>query len=165
MTELRTERLRLMPCPGDWHPEQIEAALRIRVPRDWPLNELRDVLPDYARALEEDATLEGWGPWLMVDAADTLVGDIGFTGRSDEDGEVEIGFNVLPAYRGNRYASEAVSALSRWALEQRGVECVEAACARMDGMSKRVFERAGFTPVAESTVEIRFELRPRAFTA
>jgi RimJ/RimL family protein N-acetyltransferase len=162
MTELRTERLRLMPCPGDWHPEQIESSLRIRVPRDWPLHELREVLPDYADALKQDSSLEGWGPWLIVDAADTLVGDIGFTGRSDDDGEVEIGFNVLPAYRGNRYASEAVSALARWALAQPRVECVEAACARGDGASALVLERAGFTRIADDGDELRFELRLRA---
>lgn len=162
MTQLRTDRLRLCPCPGEWHPDQIESALRVRVPPDWPLHELRELLPAYADALNQDASIEGWGPWLIIDAADTLVGDIGFTGRTDDDGEVEIGFNVLPAYRGNRYASEAVGALARWALGQPRVTCVEAACARGDGLSTLVFERAGFSRVADEPEGLRFELRVKA---
>ena len=156
--ELRTERLRLVPCPREWHPEQLEQALGIRVPRDWPLDDLREILPDYVAALSDDEQIGGWGPWLMIDAADTVVGDLGFTGRPDADGDVEIGYSVLPAYRGNRYASEAVHTLVEWALEQPGVIRVEAACASDNAPSIRVLERAGFRRVSELDGKLLWEL-------
>lgn len=156
--ELRTERLRLVPCPRQWQPEELESALHVRVPREWPLLDLREILPDYVEQLARDEQLAGWGPWLMIDPGNTVVGDLGFTGRPDHDGDVEIGYSVLPAYRGHRYASEAVVALVAWALEQPRVSSVEAACAHDNTPSIRVLERAGFTRVSEHEDQIRWAL-------
>jgi ribosomal-protein-alanine N-acetyltransferase len=158
--ELRTERLRLVPCPPEWHPEDLEATLGVSVPGDWPLQDLREILPDYADLLSRDDQLAGWGPWLMIDTTDTVVGDLGFTGKPDLEGDVEIGYSVLPAYRGNRYASEAVVALVAWAMAQPTVSCVEAACASDNAPSIRVLGRAGFRLVSEQGGTLRYELRP-----
>lgn len=55
----------------------------------------------------------------------TCVGTLCFKGL-DEDGIVELGYGVEPSYEGRGYATEAVSAIAKWASTQEGVKRVEA---------------------------------------
>ena len=73
----------------------------------------------------------------------TLVGDLGFKGRPDDEGTVEIGYSVLPAYRRQGFAWEAVRALVKWGLAQQEVRRIVAECSADNGPSIRVLEKAG----------------------
>lgn len=54
---------------------------------------------------------------INVDDA-TLIGDLGFGGKPDEQGTVELGYELLSAYRNQGYAFEAVQALVNFAFIQ-----------------------------------------------
>jgi hypothetical protein len=62
---LRTGRLDLFPCSVEVararfsHTPEIETLLGVCVPDDWPVPDLRDFLPLYARQLEVDPALLG----------------------------------------------------------------------------------------------------------
>jgi RimJ/RimL family protein N-acetyltransferase len=87
----------------------------------------------------------GWGMYALVRGEDDLVvGGMGFHGPP-EAGSVEIGFDLHPDARGRGYATEALGALARWALQQPGVETVLATTTPDNTPSRRVMERAGFT--------------------
>lgn len=84
--------------------------------------------------------------WIMERKDDGVtVGDLSFKGLN-ADGSAEIGYGVLPEYRGLGYATEAVDALARWALCQSGVCRVEAETESGNRASQRVLEKCGFAP-------------------
>ncbi len=54
----------------------------------------------YTQMLIDDPSHLGCGVWLMIHIADsTLIGDLGFIGKPDQTGTVEMGYEVLSAYR------------------------------------------------------------------
>src|SRR6266508_1168344 len=132
MLQIESDRLRLVPCSvavaqaAIADRAQLAAALGIRVPDDWPAEDLRDFLPA---------------------SGQTLIGDIGFKGPPDATGAVEIGYSVLPAFRRRGYATEAARALVGWAAAQPGVRRVTAECLADNSASIRVLEKAGLRQV------------------
>jgi [ribosomal protein S5]-alanine N-acetyltransferase len=143
-----TEQLELRPLPVAAaralfdDPKTAGRLIGAVVPSDWPLPDLKDVV---------DRHQPPFGIWVLVEReTDTVVGDIGFHGPPDESGTVEIGYSVLPERRRRGYATEAVRALTSWALEQPGVRAVTASCEPTNIGSIRALERAGFTRVGEN---------------
>ena len=87
---------------------------------------------------------ERWGFSLVVRLEDMIViGEIGFVGPPG-DGAVMIGYAIVPSARRQGYATEAISALSRWALEQPEVGEVRAQTLPDNEASIRALLRAGF---------------------
>ena len=75
----------------------------------------------------------------------TVVGDFSFKGLR-EDGMVEIGYGLREEYRGHGYMTEALKAVSKWALAQKGVTRVEAETEPENEASRKALLRAGFVP-------------------
>lgn len=80
----------------------------------------------------------------MISPEGVLVGSCGFVGRPSPEGEAEIGYAVLPAYRGCGYATEAAAALVAWAFGCPEVVQVTAQAEAGNGASVRVLEKVGF---------------------
>ena len=83
----------------------------------------------------------------------TTIGDIGFH-TPPSVGSVEIGYGIVPAHRGHGYMTEAVNALTAWALAQPGVTEVRAETDPDNVASQNVLVRAGFALV-DVTAEAR----------
>jgi RimJ/RimL family protein N-acetyltransferase len=109
----------------------------------------------------EDGVLRPeWGMYALVRRADGhAVGAMGFHGAPDEDGQVEVGYDLAEGARGRGYATEALRALSAWALGRDGVRAVIAVVDRANVPSQNVVTRAGFTRVAEDGGQFVYELR------
>ena len=88
-----------------------------------------------------------------------MIGDLGFKGKPNRRGTVEIGYRVAPAYRRQGYASEATRALVDWALAQGGVERITAECNPDNVGSIRVLEKLGMRRLESDGVLLRWELR------
>lgn len=77
--------------------------------------------------------------------------------------QVEVGYSVAESARGQGWATDALRALSRWALAQPKVELVFGRTEPDNIASQRVMLKAGFRRVGEADGEglIRFELKPQ----
>ncbi|WP_329143225.1 MULTISPECIES: GNAT family N-acetyltransferase [unclassified Streptomyces] len=92
----------------------------------------------------------GWGVFVLTDAvAGTALGSIGFHGPPDDEGFVEIGYDLSPSARGAGWATEAVRLLAGWAAARPEVRTVCALTEPENVPSRRVLERAGFRFVGE----------------
>jgi RimJ/RimL family protein N-acetyltransferase len=104
----------------------------------------------------------GFGMYqIVLVEAGLVVGDIGFHNAPDADGSVEIGYGVVPGIRGQGIATEAVRALTVWALAQPGVVEVRAETDLNNTASQRVLDRSGFTLIA-ADADLRHYARRRA---
>ena len=79
------------------------------------------------------------------------VGEACFKGFNG--GLPEIGYGIDDAYRGLGYATEAVTAMCKWALSVPGVVSVEAETEMDNEKSKRVLAKAGFVPTGKTVEE------------
>ncbi|GAA4317985.1 GNAT family N-acetyltransferase [Flaviaesturariibacter amylovorans] len=88
--------------------------------------------------------------WTIVHAASaSMVGDLCFKGAPDAAGTVEIGYGTYAAHQGKGYMTEAVAAITQWALRQPGVTSVTAETEKANSASHRTLEKNGFQVVGE----------------
>ncbi|HLO02380.1 MAG TPA: GNAT family N-acetyltransferase [Symbiobacteriaceae bacterium] len=151
MPTLQTERLQIVPFTETLIEAAmsgtLEGALGARVPAAWPGPDLAAALPFFLAQMQADPDLADWMGLILHQGE--VVGDIGFKGRPDEQGMVEIGYSLIPAARGQGFATEAVRAMTAWALQQPLVRRVTAETESTNQASMRVLERAGFQPTGE----------------
>ena len=92
-------------------------------------------------------------PWLIRLAVlrDTgeIVGLGNFHARPDDDGMVELGYSVLPAYRGRGFGHEIAATLWGWASTHDDVRTLRATVSPDNAASIAIIERAGLLPVGE----------------
>lgn len=74
-----------------------------------------------------------------------VAGAIDFKATDWRTGETEIGYWMVPEFRGRGVMPEAVSAYARWALTSGGLQRVVLRIAPGNTASTRVAEKAGFT--------------------
>ncbi|WP_122619617.1 GNAT family N-acetyltransferase [Streptomyces sp. Tu 4128] len=125
-----------------------------------PFQGTRDAAGMLLKAYEGGVHRPEWGVFALVRREDGLaVGGMGFHGPPDEDGRVEIGYDLAEAARGHGYATEALRALSAWALAREEVASVFATTEPANLASQAVITRAGFTRVAGDEGQLAYELR------
>lgn len=101
-----------------------------------------------------------WGMYVLVRREDgRALGAMGFHGVPDGSGRVEVGYDLVEAARGQGYATEALRALSAYALSRDEVRTVVANVERDNTPSHNVLARAGFKAVAEDAEHVAYELR------
>ncbi|WP_017539061.1 GNAT family N-acetyltransferase [Nocardiopsis halophila] len=84
--------------------------------------------------------------WAACDAATgRFVGAIGLLRTLWKARTTEVGYWFSPWARGRGMATEAVLAVSRWAIADQGFERVELKAATGNRASRRVAEKTGFT--------------------
>jgi ribosomal-protein-alanine N-acetyltransferase len=163
---LRTERLALVTLT----PELARAALEdraklgrilgARVPETWPGADFARMLPRIARGSEDVAPGAGLTRLIVHAADETLIGETGFHGPPDASGTVEVGYSIVPAYRGLGFAVEATRALIRDSLTRPGIRRITAECLDDNTASLRVLEKLGMRRVGSAGATLRFELLP-----
>jgi len=117
--------------PADWL-QVLEPVLRFRIPiaRRQP-----EALPLLLRAMVLRADPE------------VVVGRLGFHGPADDDGMLEIGYEVFPAYRRQGFAREAVVAMFRWAQRDPAVRRFRASASPQNAPSRSLIAGLGFVEV------------------
>ncbi|MFG2604074.1 GNAT family N-acetyltransferase [Streptomyces sp. NPDC048514] len=116
-----------------------------------PYEGTREAAGFLVKAYEAGVHRPEFGVFALVRREDgRAVGGIGFHGAPDEEGRVEIGYDLVEGARGRGYATEAVGALTEWALARPDVDLVLATIEHDNAASQRVVARAGFT---RATVE------------
>jgi ribosomal-protein-alanine N-acetyltransferase len=142
--------------------DALAAQLQASVPPAWPPPLFADDHANLARRLAADPTLVGWAIWYAVQREPaTLVGNLGFVGRPDDEAAVELGHSMLDQFQRRGYATEALGALIDWAFSHDEVRIIRARVLASQESSIRVLEKSGLSFIGEGGQPrvLRFELR------
>lgn len=130
--EIKTQRLALLPFT-----QEIHEAYSGRY-------ETGPHIEGHLKELKENPELKGWGVWLAIRQDNGKpVGDLGFKGRPDQEGVVEVGYGILPDEQNQGLATEAVEALIEWAFTTGGATKVIAECLADNTASIKVLQKLG----------------------
>jgi ribosomal-protein-alanine N-acetyltransferase len=154
---VETDHLRLVACSPQvarsviGGRRQAETLLGARIHDEWPSVEIRAFLPMYAQQVERDAKYLGWGLWLIIHLGDQVViGDVGFKGKPNAYGTVDIGYGIVTTYRQQGYGFEAARALRDWAFSQPDVRRLTADCLPENVASARILQKLGMHQIGVS---------------
>ena len=122
--------------------------LQINVPEKW--TEFGDAPFKYAiKQLKRDPDSAPWWSWLPVLIDENLlIGNCGYKGRP-KDGIVEIGYEVIPEFRGIGLATEIAAVLVDNAFNFPEVTHIIAHTLPQENASCKVLRKCGFKLVAE----------------
>jgi [ribosomal protein S5]-alanine N-acetyltransferase len=152
---IETERLRLIPVTAA-HVQalrQSRAALAMvlgaEVPGDRPVGKPGaggGVNSEVISFLSGQTRAGSWPVFFYIHRADNkLVGDGGFKGKPDRKGAIEIGYALVPPYRGQGLAAEAARAIVDWAFSHPKIKAVTAETLLSGKASMRLLQRLGLS--------------------
>jgi ribosomal-protein-alanine N-acetyltransferase len=106
--------------------------------------EFPEALPYSLELLKSDTVPPEWLSYLFIHTADkALIGLGGYVGAPDANGQVEIGYGIAPAYRGQGYATEAAQAMIDNAFAHTEVQTVIAHTLAEPNASSHVLTKCG----------------------
>jgi len=160
---IETRNLQLIPCESS-HLETVmrdkkglEPILGVSVPDSWPV--FPGAVSYVYEKLRSDPSAVGWWTYLFVYAGDrVLAGEGGFKGPPDESNEVEIGYAMVPEYRGRGLATEAAGGLVGWAFSHPEVTAVKAETLPDGQASIKVLEKLGMKFAGATDEVLRWRL-------
>jgi ribosomal-protein-alanine N-acetyltransferase len=155
MTELITDRLVLRP----WTAAEAAAVVVETRSSEWADDFPAEGDRVIAGLLDRNPGWFGeYGHRLMIERDSGLVvGAIGLFWPPSE-GNLEIGYGIVPSRRGRGYTTEAAKALTEFALAGPGVHTVFADVELTNPASMRVLEKAGFQWWATEANRARFRM-------
>lgn len=142
-----TPRLRLEPvtaglmAAAERGPQSLADHIMAEAPDEWISTSYRVVLPrgKIGRLIEVQAQRA-----LVVHRTEKrVIGDVRFE-TMDDDSVVEVGYSILPAYRRQGFASEAMTALIDELWQDAAVDTLIAGCDMKNIASIRTLRRLGF---------------------
>ena len=161
---LETQRLKLLPFTLELKKATLAERARLteileaEIPEDWPGADLLEALPFFIQALEKDPVGLIWDSIIIHKAEQIAIGGIGFHGGPDEAGMVEIGYNIIPAYEGQGYATEMARRVIDWAYHTPGILVITTECLDDNIGSIRVLEKVGMRRLAPEGNMLKWEL-------
>jgi RimJ/RimL family protein N-acetyltransferase len=109
---------------------------------------INDLLPFIAQA---DKNALFYTMWIIVEKAQkAIIGGICFHGEPDNNGEVEIGYGIDPAFQNLGYMTETIEALVHWLKDNKLAKLIKAETEANNQASAKVLVRNGFTISSES---------------
>jgi [ribosomal protein S5]-alanine N-acetyltransferase len=144
---ITTNRLHLVPFTKAHYDaitandnETLGQLLDIETPSSWTeFEDAIDALPVLISFFEKLNGDDRWGSYFFIHPQDKqLIGTGGFKGAPDEDGFVEIGYEIKAAFRNNGYAKEAAMGMILFAKNEAGINGVRAHTLPEENYSVRV---------------------------
>lgn len=118
--------------------------LHVHFSAEWP----GDLLPLVPHLVDTfDPAAKAWGGTLVHKADRVAIGQMGFKGGPDPQGDAELGYGLNPSAWGRGFASEMLLALVSWGRAQKGVRRVTAKTRPDNHASIRVLEKSGFARI------------------
>lgn len=166
LAQLQTKHLRMV----SWTAELANAAMHDKaklgrmlgatVSDGFPNQPVRDyVLPSKVIELQSDPSRGVWSGIIIHVPDGAVIGSMGFKSPPNSEGMVEIGYDIIPEYQGNGYATEMARAFIAWAFEQPSVKRITAECLPDNWASIRVLQKVGMRQVGSSADMLRWELK------
>ena len=123
--------------------------------------DFREIVKGQYARVQQAPLLYWWRSFFfLIRKADRVViGAADFKDAPSRAGEVEIGYGLGAAFEQQGYMSEAIAAMSNWALCQPEVSCITAETEKHNEPSQRVLTRCGFKKYCEQdTIWWRYSL-------
>ncbi|MBC5992828.1 GNAT family N-acetyltransferase [Pontibacter cellulosilyticus] len=125
----------------------------------WPDQEAIDTFPKIIKNLELVKAPTGFESYMVVHRDSmTVIGDAGFKGLPNADGEVDIGYAIIEQAQNRGYGLEAAQGLINWAFQQPNVKVITARCLLDNAPSARVLVKLGMQQVSATEEFIRWKL-------
>ncbi|MCR3757540.1 GNAT family N-acetyltransferase [Clostridium felsineum] len=164
LKNINTDRLILIPITLNLAKDLMAGSndelkkLGIKPNENWPTSDTKDILPIISKNLEKDKIPSGFETWPII-RKDTMqvIGDIGFHGKPNENGEVEVGYGIVENQRKQGFGFEALSAIIDWANLQKNVSIIKAECLIENKPSLRMLEKVGMKEVDRDNELIYWE--------
>lgn len=165
LKNIRTSRLILIPVTLDItkaliqrNTDEIER-LGITTDEAWPTKDTMDILPIINEILKKDKSPSGFEFWMIVKKDNMkVIGDIGFHGKPNGKGVVEIGYGLVDKERGTGFGFEALEAIMNWAISQSSVKVIKADCLISNIPSARILEKVGMKEINRDNELIYWKL-------
>jgi ribosomal-protein-alanine N-acetyltransferase len=164
--QLLTERLLLIPftipiCKNlinDDFSDLIKMGLKKG--KGWPDDDVTDTLPKILNNLSIVESPTGFESWMII-KKDTLeiIGDLGFKGFNDAEGNIDIGYGIIKEERQKGYATEAVAALIQWAFSNEFVKEITARCLIDNTSSIHLLKKCKFTEISKDNEMLYWALQ------
>ncbi len=88
--------------------------------------------------------------WQIIEKERNIaIGSACFMNVPDEQGEVEIGYGIYPAFQNQGFMSEALESICRWVVNQPGITAIRAETEPGNIASHRVLEKCAFQSMSE----------------
>ena len=144
-----TPHLRIISCDDTLYDairmgnNTLARVMGVNVPKKW--TDFRDTFtPSYHR-WKAHPPLRDWWVYLIVYIRDNmLIGSCGYKGEPDANGMVEIGYEVIPAYREKGLGTETAKGLLDHAFQHPSVRKVIAHTLAEENASGHILEKLGF---------------------
>ena len=165
MQTLETKRLKLLPFSLELkkatlsEKAKLAEILGVHVPDSWPGPDMTEALPFFIEAMEKDPASRVWDGIIIHTSDQVAIGGMGFRGGPDKTGMVEIGYNIIPEYQGQGYATEMAHRLITWAFQTQGIKVITAECLNDNIGSIRVLEKVGMRRLEPEGHLLKWELR------
>ena len=119
---------------------ELRALLGVSIPAGWPQ------FPEaFVPSAGETSGNNQWPSYFFVCRTENyLVGNGGFAGSPDLSGEVEIGYEIAPAFHNRGYATAAVREMLKYAFSTEEIRGVLAHTLAEANASNAVLKKAGF---------------------
>lgn len=92
----------------------------------------------------------GFTSWIFIEkSTKQVIGDGGYKGNPNAQGEIEIGYEIIKSKRQKGYATEAIEALLEWTLTQNEVKSIIAKCHYENIPSQNLLDKLGFKIIGE----------------
>ncbi|GAB3199197.1 ribosomal-protein-alanine N-acetyltransferase [Pontibacter aydingkolensis] len=125
----------------------------------WPDQEAIDTFPKIIKNLELVKEPTGFESYMVVHRVSmTVIGDVGFKGLPNADGEVDIGYAIIAQAQNRGYGLETAQGLMNWAFQQPGVKAITARCLLGNAPSARVLVKLGMQQVSTTEDFIRWRI-------
>ena len=136
--------------------------LGIKTNGKWPLADTIDILNFIKDDMEKSDEPSGFDVWMVVKKGDmTVIGDAGFRGKPDENGEIEIGFGLIKEEQRKGYGYELASGLLSWAFSQKGVKTIKADCLKDNNASINLLQKCGMNEINRDEEMIYWEIKSK----
>ena len=162
---LETKRLQLIPFTLDLKKAAMNDRARlvemlgVYVPEHWPEPDLVEALPVFVEKMEKAPSEPVWD-WIAIHRLDqAVIGGIGFMGGPDKDGVVEVGYDIIPEYRKQGYATEMARSLIAWAFQETDIKVVTASCHDDNIGSIKVLENVGMRRLEPDGNMLKWDIR------
>jgi RimJ/RimL family protein N-acetyltransferase len=114
----------------------------------WPLQDTLDILLFTKDNMKKNDEVSGFEVWMVVKKEDmTVIGDAGFKGEPDENGEIEIGFGLIKEEQRKGYGYEVASSLIKWASQKDIVKDIKADCLIDNIGSIKILKKCGMCEI------------------